>query len=128
MPLARIQITGQKPAAYKRALISATRAAIVEGLGALDERVVVRLSVDDAECVDVPVCRTDRFTLVEVLLYEGRSEETKRVFAQLLRARLSQDPGIEPSEVAVALHDLSKVDLDVLPGEAGSSSPSDTTR
>lgn len=119
MPLVRIDITGPKTSEYKQALISAVRAAVIDGLAAQDERVVVRLTETDAACVDVPNCRTERFTLVDVMLYEGRSPEMKVTFGRLLRERLALSPGIEPSEVAVALHDLSKVDLDVLPGEAG---------
>ncbi len=118
MPLAHIHVTGPKSASYKRALIMGTRDAIIEGLSAPDQRVVVRLSESDAECVDVPACRTDRFVLVEVLLYEGRTEDAKRAFARLLRHHLGEDPGIEAREIAVAIHDMTKVDLDVLPGPA----------
>ncbi len=117
MPLAHVHITGPKPTAYKRALITGTRDAIIEGLGAPADRVVVRLSESDAELVDVPARRTDTFVLVEVLLYEGRSDETKRAFSRLLRQRLSHEPGIEASEIAIALHEMTKVDFDVLPGE-----------
>ena len=118
MPLAHIYVTGPKSAAHKRALLEGTRDAIVEALAAPAERVVVRLTESDAECVDVPDCRTDRFVLVEVLLYEGRSEEVKRAFSRTLRQRFGEVLGIDSSEVAIALHDLTKVDLDVLPGQA----------
>ncbi len=120
MPLAHIRVTGPKPAEYRQALLSAVRTAIVDGLSVPDERVVVRISEDGPSFIDTPACRTDRFTLVEVLLYEGRSDDVKRAFARMLRERLAAAPGIEPGEVAVALHDMSKVDFDVLPGGTGS--------
>ena len=118
MPLATVRITGPKPAEYKQELLAIVRSTIVDGLVAPDERVVVRVCEDDSDCVDTPDCRTDRFTVVEVLLYAGRSADTKRAFVRLLRERLAITPGIEPSDVAVAFHDKSMVDLDVLPGEA----------
>lgn len=120
MPLAQVRITAPKSPEYRHALLSGVRSAIVDGLVAPDERVVVRILESEPDCVDVPDCRTDRFTLVEVLLYAGRSDETKRDFARVLRERLAENPGIAPSDVAVALHEMSTVDLDVLPGEGGS--------
>jgi phenylpyruvate tautomerase PptA (4-oxalocrotonate tautomerase family) len=118
MPIARIDITGPKSDEHKRALMRAVRSAIVTCLGAGDERVNVRVNETSAECVDVPSCRTERYTVVDVMMYTGRSEAMKRAFAERLRADLAAAPGIEPSEVAIALHEMSKVDLDVLPGEA----------
>ncbi len=120
MPLVNIIVAGAVPEQYRRALIMNTREAIVEGLSATDDRVVIRLSESDPGCFDAPVCRTDRFTLVEILLYEGRSDDMKRSFVRILRERLERSPGIEPSEVAVAFHEMSRADLDILPGRADS--------
>lgn len=118
MPIARIDIAGTKSLEYKRALAHAVRECIVTFLAADDSRVTVRVSETPPECVDFPPCRTDRYTVVDILLYEGRTEEMKRAFAAGLRAALAKDPGIEPSEVAIALHLMSRSDLDVLPGSA----------
>jgi phenylpyruvate tautomerase PptA (4-oxalocrotonate tautomerase family) len=118
MPIARIDITGPKSAEYKRALIYAVRGAIVSCLGATDERVNVRVVETEPDCVDVPTCRTERYTVVDIMMYEGRTDEMELAFAETLRAKLASDPGIEPSEIAIALHSMSKIDLNVLPGEA----------
>jgi phenylpyruvate tautomerase PptA (4-oxalocrotonate tautomerase family) len=118
VPVVRIDITGPKPAEYKRALLAAARRAITEGLSAPDERVTVRIVEVPSEDCDLPACRTPRFTLVDVLMYEGRSEEAKAATAAELRGLLEADPGIEGSEVSIAFHDMSPTDLDVLPGEA----------
>ena len=119
MPIVRIDITGPKPAAWKRALLAGARAAVVEALGVPDDRVTVRVIETPDECVDVPDCRTDRFTIVEVIMYEGRPDEMKQALGAAVRAHLERDPGIEPSEVSIVIRDPSRVDLDVPPGEAG---------
>lgn len=119
MPLVRIDITGPKPAAYKRALLDGCRTAVVESLGVPDERVTIRIIETPAEDVSVPSCRTDRFTLVDVLMYEGRGEELKRAMYDAIRARFAEDPGIEPSEVNIAVRDVPRSDLDAPAGEAG---------
>lgn len=118
MPIVRIDITGPKSDNYKSAVLRGVRSAVVEGLAAPDERVTVRVVETQAECVSVPACRGDRFTVVDVLLYPGRTAETKAACVAMVRENLSVDPGIPASEVSVAFHDLSPVDLDVLPGEA----------
>jgi phenylpyruvate tautomerase PptA (4-oxalocrotonate tautomerase family) len=117
MPLVRIDITGPKAPGYKRALLAGARRAVVSSLGVGDERVTVRVIETPAEWVDVPPCRTERFTFVEVVLYEGRTEELKRGLAKALREEFAADPGIEEREVSVLINDASPLDLDVLPGK-----------
>lgn len=118
MPVVRIDITGPRPAAWKRALLEGARSAAVEALGVPDTRVTVRVVEAPDDCVDVPDCRTRDFTVVEVLMYEGRTAEMKLAFVASLREKLAENPGIPPSEVTVVLRDSSTLDLDVLPGEA----------
>lgn len=119
MPIVRVDITGPKTSEYRRALLSGVRAAVVEGLGVPDDRVTVRVVETPSECVDAPGCRTEHFTVIEVLLYEGRTEQLKRAMISAVREKLAEDPGIEPSEVAVFVHDASTTDLDVIAGQAG---------
>jgi len=118
MPLLRIDITGPKSPAYKRALLTGARAAVTGAFGAPDGRVTVRVVETPASDVDMPSCRTERFTLVDVLAFEGRTPEIKAAMAAALREAYAADPGIEPSEVAVSFRDAVPHDLDVLPGEA----------
>jgi phenylpyruvate tautomerase PptA (4-oxalocrotonate tautomerase family) len=120
MPLVRIDVIAPKSPEYKRALMAAARRAIVEGLAAEDRRVIVRVVETAPEDADLPSCRTERFTAVDILLYEGRTPEMKAAAARMLRDALEVDPGIEPSEVALFFHDATPFDLDVLPGQAGS--------
>jgi phenylpyruvate tautomerase PptA (4-oxalocrotonate tautomerase family) len=119
MPIVRIDITGPKSPEYRRALLDGARAAVTGALGVADERVTVRVIETPDECVDVPDCRSDRYTIVEVIMYAGRSEEKKKALVAALRDRFAADPGIEPFEIAVVLRDPSTTDLDVLPGAEG---------
>lgn len=118
MPVVRIDVTGPKSPEWKRALMDGVRSAVTGALGAPDDRVNIRLIETPDDCVDVPDCRTRSYTVVEVIMYEGRTDEMKRAFADELRETLAADPGIPPSEVTVVLRDHTMVDLNVLPGEA----------
>jgi len=117
MPIVRIDVTGPKTPEYKATLLAGARTAVVDSLGVGDERVTVRVVETPAEWVSVPHCRTERFTVVEVLLYEGRTEELKRALVKALRDTFAADPGIEECEVSVFINDASPLDLDVLPGQ-----------
>jgi phenylpyruvate tautomerase PptA (4-oxalocrotonate tautomerase family) len=118
MPLVRIDVVGPKTQAYKRALLAGARAAIVEEFGVADGRVTVRVVESAPLDVDLPPCRSERFTMLDVLMYAGRTPELKAAMAAALRDKYAADPGIEPSEVAVFFHDAAPEDLDVLPGQA----------
>jgi phenylpyruvate tautomerase PptA (4-oxalocrotonate tautomerase family) len=119
MPIVRVDITGPKPLAWKQALLQGVCAAVVEALDVPRERVTVRVVETPDDCVDVPDCRSDRYTFVEVIMYEGRDPEKKRSLVTEIRRRLAKDPGIEASEVAVLIRDSTVADLDVLPPGVG---------
>lgn len=118
MPIVRIDVVGPKRAAYKRALLAGVRSAVTSALGVGDERVTLRIIETEADDVDLPSCRTERFTVIEVAMYEGRTPEMKAAMVAAARDALAADPGIEPSEVQVAFREYARCDLDVPPGEA----------
>jgi phenylpyruvate tautomerase PptA (4-oxalocrotonate tautomerase family) len=119
MPLVRIDVVGPKSTSHKRALIAGTRAAIVEAFGVDDGRVIVRVAETCAQDVSLPDCRTERLTVLDVLMFTGRTREMKAAMVATLREKLTSDPGIEPSEVVVSFREATPEDLDVLPGLAG---------
>ena len=116
MPFVRIDVTGPKNAAYKQALLTGARSAITKSFDVADERVTVRVIETPSTDVDVPSCRTERFTMVDVLMFEGRSPELKAAMTRTLRQTLAQAPGIEPTEVVVNFREADAVDLDVFRG------------
>ncbi len=120
MPLVRIDVTGPQTLDHVRAVLRGTREAITEALGVPDDRVHLRLVETPATHIDAPPCRTPHFTLVDIMLYEGRSAELKAACISAIRRNLGDDPGIPASEVAVAFRDMGTDDLDVQPGQADS--------
>lgn len=121
MPTVRIDLVGPKSVDYKRAVMKAVRDSITGTCGVGDERVNIRVLESGPDDVDLPECRTPRLTVVEVVLYAGRTPEAKAAMVDLLRSKLLVEPGIEPSEVIVFFNDATPEDLHVLPGEAGRS-------
>ena len=116
MPFIRIDVTGPKAADYKRALLAGTRAAVTKSFGVADDRVTVRVLETPGADVDTAPGRTERMTMVDVLMFEGRSAEMKAAMTAALRDALANSPGIEPSEVVVNFREADAVDLDVFRG------------
>lgn len=117
MPIVRVDVTGPKSHAYKASVMRGVRTAIVSHLNAPDERVSIRVCETEAESVDAPEWRSDRFTVVEVWLYSGRTPEAKGACVETLRQELSVDPGIPIHDVSVIFSDRSPEDLHVLQRE-----------
>ena len=50
-----------------------------------------------------PADRSDRYTIIEVSMFEGRSEATKRGLIQAIFDKLKHMAGIEPQDVEITL-------------------------
>lgn len=118
MPIVRVDVSGPKTTSYKAAVLDGVRAGVTSGLAVPDARVTVRLVEIAPGESSLPSCRTERFTVVEIALYEGRTPELKNACVQAIRDNLADLPGIEPSEVAVLFNDKRVEDLNLPPGEA----------
>jgi phenylpyruvate tautomerase PptA (4-oxalocrotonate tautomerase family) len=80
MALARIEILEGRSPQERAALVNAVRAALSEGLQTPEDDPAVRLSEYPPEQFSLPYPErcSDRFTLVEVTMFAGRSMEAKR--------------------------------------------------
>lgn len=90
----------------KRAMVEAVRGALSEALRAPDEDPTVRLAEYPAELYTLPYPdrHSDRFALVEITMFAGRSMETKRRLYDAVVRRLD-DVGVPPQDVLIVLHE-----------------------
>ncbi len=106
MALARIEILEGRSPQERAALVNAVRAALSEGLQTPEDDPAVRLSEYPPEQFSLPYpdrC-SDRFTLVEVTMYAGRSMEAKRrLYDAIVRRLVALD--VPASDVLVVLHE-----------------------
>ena len=92
------------PPAEKRALLDGVHAAIREALQTPEWDRTQRLHEHAPENFDIPPNRTERFTLIEIPLFPGRSLEAKRALYQALVRNLGE-LGIPASDVFIVLHE-----------------------
>ncbi len=106
MALARIDILEGRTAGEKRAMVEGVRRALSEALRAPLEDPLVRLAEYPAGCFTLPYPdrHSDRFALVEITMFAGRSVETKRrLYDAVVRSLVAA--GVPAEDVLIVLHE-----------------------
>ena len=105
MPLVRIEILKGKSAEYKKAVLDAVHSALVCALGVADWDRFQRLYELDEPCFERPEGKTDRFTIIEITMFRGRTKEQKAALFREITDALAEDPGIAPEDVFIVLNE-----------------------
>jgi phenylpyruvate tautomerase PptA (4-oxalocrotonate tautomerase family) len=108
MALARIEILEGRSSDEKREMVHAVRAALSEALRAPTEDPLVRLVEypSDQFTLPYPDRHSERYTLVEVTMFAGRSTDTKRRLYEAIVRRLAE-LDVPASDVLIVLHEPS---------------------
>ncbi len=104
MPNATIEILHRYAPDEERAIIEAVHAAMVEALRIPERDRTVRLVVHEPHRFAIPPGRSDRYTLVDIDLFEGRSLAAKRALYQALVRNLGK-LDIPPDHIKVVLRE-----------------------
>jgi phenylpyruvate tautomerase PptA (4-oxalocrotonate tautomerase family) len=104
MPNVTIEVRRKYTAAEEEKIISAVHAALMEGLKTPEWDKPIRLVSHEPRRFAVPPGRGDRYTLIDVDLFAGRSLEAKRALYQALVRNLGE-LGIPPDHVKVLLRE-----------------------
>ena len=105
MPLIRVEIREGWSPAEKAGLLDAIHAAAVQALKVPDEDRTQILTEHPAEAFELPPGKGDRFTLVEVTMFAGRSADAKRRLSRAVVANLA-GRGVPASDVLIVLHEV----------------------
>lgn len=95
-----------EPLREKKSLVEAVRAALSEALQAPRDDPTVRLAEYPREQFSRPYPNrhSDRYTLVEVTIFAGRSLDTGRRLYDAIVQRLATE-GVPPNDVVIVLHE-----------------------
>jgi phenylpyruvate tautomerase PptA (4-oxalocrotonate tautomerase family) len=105
MPVIRVEIREGWSPAEKAGLLDAIHAAAVQALKVPDEDRTQILTEHPAEAFELPPGTGDRFTLVEVTMFAGRSADAKRRLSRAVVANLA-GRGVPASDVLIVLHEV----------------------
>lgn len=104
MPLIRVEIREGWSHPEKVRLLDAIHAAAVEVLKIPDEEWTQILTEHAAEAFEFPPGKGERFTLVEVTMFAGRSPDAKRQLYRAVVRNLGR-LGVPSSDVLIVLHE-----------------------
>jgi phenylpyruvate tautomerase PptA (4-oxalocrotonate tautomerase family) len=106
MALARIEILNGRAPETQHHIMDAVRAALSEALQAPDDDPAVRPQEypRDQFSLPYPDRHSERYTLIEVTMFAGRSLDTKRRLYRALTDRLAA-LDIPPADVLIVLHE-----------------------
>lgn len=111
MPHIAIEVSASKDVVVRAAVSRAATESCVEAIGASPNAIVTTLSTYDPDSSVLAEGHTFDFTNVVIRLYEGRTPEAKKAFADLLRARLADELGYAGHDVWVCFQDACRDDL-----------------
>lgn len=103
--MSQIKIHGRKERLrrVRQPISDAIHACVVETLGLPPDKRFHRFLALDEEMFVFPADRSDRYTIIEISMFEGRSVETKRRLIHLLFERLASEVGIEPQDIEITI-------------------------
>jgi len=105
MPLVRIEIIKGKDVAYKKALLEAVHVALVNAIQIEDWDRFQRLYEIDNELFERSESKTDKFTMIELTMFPGRTKEQKaRIYEEIVK-ELYEQLKIEATDVFIVINE-----------------------
>jgi phenylpyruvate tautomerase PptA (4-oxalocrotonate tautomerase family) len=103
--MSQVRIYGHRAALESRrsAWSDCVHGCLVEALGLPEDKRFHRFFPMDAEDFIHPDDRTEQYTIIEISMFAGRSEETKRRLIRLLFERIEADLGVSPQDVEITI-------------------------
>ena len=119
MPNTRIEVKRGWIGEQRAAVIEAVHAAMVETIRIPEHDRALRLIEHDPADFSAPTDKSDKYTLIEITLFAGRSPEAKRRLYRALVRNLSA-LGIPPMDIKTVLIEVPMEDWGIRGGKAAS--------
>lgn len=105
MPLVRIEIIKGKDHDYKKKMMDAIHTALVNAIRIEEWDRFQRLYEIEDEFFERSESKTDKFTMIEITMFPGRTKEQKaRIFEEVTK-ELKEQLGIDASDVFIVLNE-----------------------
>lgn len=119
MPNVRIEVKRGWVGTQRAEVIEAIHAAMVETIRIPEHDRTLRLIEHDPDAYSMPPGRSERYTLVEITLFAGRSMEAKRKLYSAIVRNLSA-LGVPPMDIKTVLIEVPAENWGVRGGKAAS--------
>ena len=108
MPQVKIYGLRQNIEPRNFALSHAIHQALMEGIGTPEEKRFQRFIILEPENFLYPSDRTTDYTIIEIIIFEGRSVETKKKLIRLLYEKLAKTADIAPQNLEITIIETPK--------------------
>lgn len=105
MPFVRVEIIKGKPSEYKTTLLQTIHEALMSTLQIEDDDRFQRLYELDEDCFERRASKTDKFTLIELTIFPGRSKELKRSVIEKITYMLGEKLEIAPTDIIIIMNE-----------------------
>jgi phenylpyruvate tautomerase PptA (4-oxalocrotonate tautomerase family) len=118
MPLVRIEIVEGRPTTERRAILQAVHEALVEAFGIPEDDRTQRIIEHRPDDFEIPPGHSDRYVLVEITAFPGRSIDAKRaLYGAIVRNLGALD--IPAEDVSIVLHEPAIENWGIRGGRSG---------
>ena len=103
MPIVKVSIRKGRSKSEKRALLDAVHSSLIEAFQIPDWDRYQRIFEFENEDFEVPSNRSERFTLIEIIIFPGRSLDAKRKLYKSINDRLKSLGYSNPNDIVIVL-------------------------
>lgn len=107
MPLVRIEMLKGRSPEYKKALLDSVHQGLIESVGISDWDRFQRIIEYDRGDFEFPGEKGDGFMIIEITMFQGRTQEQKKALIEKVTGNLVQALSIEPTDVFIVIQDPS---------------------
>lgn len=119
MPLVKISIRKGRSDSEKKKLLDLVHSSLVDSFKIPDSDRVQRIYEFNDDEFEIPSDRTNKFTIIEITIFPGRSLETKKKLYKLIFYQLKK-LGYQDNDAVVVLHEPELNNWGVRGGLSGS--------
>ena len=105
MPLVKIEIIKGKSLEYKKTVLDAVHVALENAIQIENWDRFQRLYEIEDELFERSESKTDKFTMIEITMFPGRTKEQKSKLYKEIVKELNQRLGIEPTDIFIVINE-----------------------
>ena len=120
MPFVKISLLVGRSPEYKKAILDGVHSALVTAFLIPDSDRHQQIYELDEENFEKPPAKSDRFVVIEIIAFQGRSLEAKRKLYAAIVQNLGRAPGIAGDDILIILHESPKENWCVREGKPAS--------
>lgn len=106
MPLVKVEILKGSSKEYKKGILEGIHVALVEAFKIPDDDRIHRIYELSKENFEFDTYKSERFVLIEITIFEGRSLEAKKTLYKSIVRNLNERLGIPDNDILITLQEV----------------------